>query len=168
MSEKKSGILQEFKTFVMRGNVIDLAVGVIIGAAFQGIVNSVVNDIIMPLIGWIFGNPSFADMYVVLKQPAEAVVPAGTPLAQAKEMGATIFAYGAFVTAIINFLILAVVIFLLVKFINKLTTIGKKEEAAEEAAEPTTKICPFCKSEIALDATRCPHCTSEQPVEADA
>ena len=163
MAKKKSGIVQEFKTFILRGNVMDLAVGVIIGAAFQAIVSSLVNDIIMPLIGWIFGKPSFADWFVVLSSDK-----AYETLEAAKEAGENIFAYGSFITAVINFLILAVVIFLLVKGINRLTTLGKKKKEEEAPAAPTTQVCPFCKSEIAIDATRCPHCTSEQPAEEAA
>ena len=172
MAKKKPGILQEFKTFILRGNVMDLAVGVIIGAAFQAIVNSLVNDVIMPCVGAIFGGADFSDWFVVLKMPAalpEGVTAAQvqTSLAAAKEAGATVFAYGSFITAILNFLILAVIIFLLVKGINRLTAIGKKKEE-EAPAAPTTKICPFCKSEIAIEATRCPHCTSAQPEEEAA
>ena len=172
MAKKKSGIVQEFKTFVLRGNVMDLAVGVIIGAAFQAIVSSLVNDIIMPVVGWIFGKPNFADWFVILKMPEtlpEGVTAAQveTSLAAAKEAGATVLAYGSFLTAILNFLILAVIIFLMVKGINRLTSLGKKKEE-EAPAAPTTKVCPFCKSEIAIDATRCPHCTSEQPAEEEA
>lgn len=130
-------LLNEFKTFALRGNVMDLAVGVIIGAAFQAIINSLVNDVISPLIGLV----------------------ASTDLSY---LVATIngveIRYGAFLTAVINFLIMAVVIFFLVKGMNALAKIGKKEEAP---AAPTTKVCPYCKSSIAIDATRCPHCTSE-------
>ena len=128
--------LNEFKAFAMRGNVIDLAVGVIIGGAFQAIVKSLVDDILSPLIG------------LIVKQDFN-------------ELAATVFdvkiKYGSFITATINFIIMAFVIFLLVKGLNKLTSIGAKAE--EEA--PTTKECPFCKSEVNIAATRCPNCTSE-------
>ncbi len=128
--------LSEFKKFVLRGNVIDLAVGVIIGAAFQAIVNSLVEDIISPLIGLI-ADTDLSDMVATV--------------------GGVDIRWGAFVTAIINFIIMAFVIFLIVKGINKVTELGKKKE--EE--KPTTKVCPHCKSEINIEATRCPHCTSE-------
>ncbi len=149
----------EFKDFIAKGNVIDLAVGVIIGGAFSGIVTSLVNDIVTPLITLITGKLAFADMFVVLtKGLAESEIP--KTLAAAQEAGISTLNYGLFIQGVINFIITAFVIFLLVKSINKIRTMGaKKEEVVEEA--PTTKVCPFCKSEIALDATRCPHCTSE-------
>ncbi len=128
--------LSEFKKFVLRGNVIDLAVGVIIGGAFQAIVNSLVEDIISPLIGLI-ADTDLSDMVATV--------------------GGVDIRWGAFVTAIINFIIMAFVIFLIVKGINKVTELSKKKE--EE--KPTTKVCPHCKSEINIEATRCPHCTSE-------
>jgi len=128
----------EFKEFIMRGNVLDLAVGVIIGGAFQAIVSSLVDDILMPLIGIVLGKVDFSALVV--------------------QVGEASISYGKFITAIINFIIMAFVIFLIVKGINKVTSIGKKEEPA---AAPTTKVCPFCKSEIAIDATKCPHCTSD-------
>lgn len=152
--------LNEFKAFALRGNVIDLAVGVIIGGAFQTIVKSLVNDLIMPFVGLATGGINFTDQFLVLKL-ADGVE-AGTTyasLAAAQEAGATIFAYGSFITAVINFIIMAIVIFLFVKGINNLHKIGKKKE--EAPAAPTTKVCPFCKSEIAIEATRCAHCTSE-------
>lgn len=159
---KGSKFVAEFKKFILRGNVIDLAVGVIIGGAFQSIVKSLVDDLIMPFVGLATGGINFKDQFVVLKL-ADGI-PSGTTYASldaAKEAGATIFAYGSFITAVINFLIMAFVIFLFVKGINKLHDIGKKKEAIEEVIAPTTKICPFCKSEIAIEATRCAHCTSE-------
>lgn len=128
----------EFKEFIMRGNVIDLAVGVIIGGAFQAIVSSLVDDILMPLLGIVLGKVDFSGLVA--------------------QVGDASVAYGKFITAIINFIIMAFVIFLIVKAINKVANINKKEEP--ESA-PTTKVCPFCKSEIAIDATKCPHCTSE-------
>lgn len=163
---KARGVLSEFRAFIMRGNVIDLAVGVIIGAAFQSIVNSIVNDLIMPFVGLLTGSVNFTDQFVVLKyaegDPVAAAGKTYTTLTQAKEAGATVFAYGSFITAVINFLILAVVIFFLVRGINRLQGLYHKDKGEEPApAAPTTKTCPFCKSEIAIDATRCPHCTSE-------
>lgn len=152
--------LNEFKAFALRGNVIDLAVGVIIGGAFQTIVKSLVDDLIMPFVGLATGGINFTDQFLVLKL-AEGVKSGTTyaSLTAAKEAGATVFAYGSFITAVINFIIMAVVIFLLVKAINNLHKLGKKKEEVVE--EPTTKVCPFCKSEIAIEATRCAHCTSE-------
>ena len=156
---KKPQWINEFKTFIMRGNVIDLAVGVIIGGAFQSIVTSVINDLVMPFIGLLTGDVNFVDQFVVLRAPEGIDKATLTTLEAAKTAGATTFNYGSFITALINFLIMAFVIFMLVKLINKVTALGKKkEEPAEEA--PTTKKCPFCCSEIAIEATRCPHCTS--------
>ena len=132
-------IFKEFKEFVMRGNVMDLAVGVIIGGAFGAIVTSLTDDIISPILG-IFGGMDFSDLSV--------------------EVNGAHIMYGKFITAIINFLIMALIIFLMVKGINKIMSLGKKKE--EEPA-PTTKVCPFCCTEIDIKATRCPHCTSELP-----
>ena len=129
--------LKEFKEFAMRGNVIDLAVGVIIGAAFQKIVTSLVNDVISPIIGLV-AKQNFNDL--------------------ALEFAGVTVKYGAFITEVINFIIMAFVIFVMVKALNKLASIGKKEE---EAKEPDTKKCPYCCSEIDIKATRCPNCTSE-------
>ncbi len=137
----------EFKEFIMRGNVMDLAVGVIIGGAFGAIVNSLCADVITPLIqliiGKVIGVDSIDEMTKVLN-----VGP---------------IAFGNFISAVINFLIMAIIIFIMVKAINKLMNIRKKEEEEEE--EATTKVCPFCCSEIDIKATRCPHCTSELPKE---
>ena len=147
-------IIQEFKEFVNRGNVIDMAVGVMIGAAFKGIVDSVVNDLISPVIGIIF-KQDFSSLKVVLK---EAVIAADGITVEVPEVA---IRYGAFIMAIVNFLIIAVILFLMVKMINSLRSIGKhKEEEIPE--EITTKICPYCKSEISIEATRCPYCTSDQ------
>ncbi len=156
---KKPGWINEFKSFIMRGNVIDLAVGVIIGGAFQSIVTSVINDLVMPFIGLLTGDVNFVDQFVILRTPEGVDKATLNTLEAAKAAGATTFNYGAFITALINFLIMAAVIFMLVKLINKVSAIGKKKEAEVEAA-PTTKKCPFCCSEIDLEATRCAHCTS--------
>ena len=129
----------EFKEFALRGNVMDLAVGVIIGGAFQGIVNSLVNDVISPFIG-LFAKTDFKDWVWVIND--------------------TKIAYGAFLTAVINFLIMAFVIFLLVKGLNKLSKLGRKKREEEAAAAPSVKVCPYCCTEIDIKATRCPHCTS--------
>jgi len=161
---------EEFKAFALKGNVMDLAVAVIIGGAFQSIINSVVKDLIMPVINWIFGGIDFTNNFLPLKDAAYEIIPAtsssdavtvGTAtLEQLETAGIGVFKYGAFVTAVINFILMALVIFLLVKGINALTTLRKKpEEAVEE--EPTTKKCPFCCTEIDIEATRCPNCTSQ-------
>lgn len=147
--------LKEFKDFAMRGNVIDLAVGVIIGGAFQKIVTSLVNDLIMPLFSLLTKN-DFATKFIQLTNRENPV----STIEEATEQGVAILTYGNFISVVIDFIIMAFVIFLFIKLINKLSTLGKKEEKEEEAA-PTTKICPFCKSEIAIDAVKCPHCTSD-------
>ncbi len=151
----------EFKEFALRGNVIDLAVGVIIGGAFQTIVKSLVDDLIMPFVGLATGGINFTDQFLILKLADGVEQGTKYPsLSAAKEAGATVFAYGSFVTAVINFIIMAIVIFLFVKLINNLHKLGKKEEV-EEA--PTTRECPFCKNEVDIEATRCAYCTSELP-----
>ena len=142
----------EFKKFIAQGNVIDLAVGVIIGGAFSGIVKSLVENIITPAISVLTKNIAFSDLFYALDGNEYAT------LAAAQEAGAATINYGLFVQGVIDFIITAFVIFLMVKVINKIRNAGKKEE---EPAAPTTKECPFCKSEISIDATRCPHCTSE-------
>ena len=153
--------LKEFKEFAMRGNVIDLAVGVIIGGAFQKIVTSIVNDIVMPLIGLVTKGSDFASKFVALDGGTYATIE------EATEAGAAILTYGNFIAVTIDFIIMAFIIFLLVKGLNKLSTMGKKEEAPAEEPAPTTKVCPFCMSEIAIEATRCAHCTSVLPEEAE-
>ena len=134
-----SKFLNEFKEFALRGNVLDLAVGVFIGGAFQGVVNSLVQDIISHIIG-LFANQDFSNLVLTL--------------------GGVQIKYGSFITALINFIIMAFVIFLIVKSMNKLASLGKHQEVAVEE-EPTTKVCPYCCSEIPISATRCPNCTSE-------
>jgi len=145
-------MLKEFKTFVMRGNVVDLAIGVIIGGAFGKIVTSFVNDIIMPPIGLLLGNVNFSDLFVALDGKTY------DSLAKAQEAGAATLNYGSFINTIIDFLIVALVIFLIVKQINRMTA---KPAPAPAPAEPTTKECPYCFTTIPIKATRCPHCTSE-------
>ena len=153
-------MIKEFKKFIMRGNMIDLAVGMIIGAAFNAIVTSLVNDIFMPLLAAILGKPDFSDLFIIMSGTYEGARP--ETLAAAQEAGLTTLNYGSFITAIINFLLMAIVVFLIVKGMNKLAESGKKITGKQEKkADPTTKICPFCQSEISIKATRCPHCTSE-------
>lgn len=147
-------VLKEFREFAVRGNVIDLAVGVIIGGAFGKIVTSVVNDVIMPPIGKLLGGVDFKDLFIPLDSDKYA---AGMTLSEAKAKGVALIAYGQFINVIIDFLIVAFCVFLLVKGINFLKREQKKEEVA---AEPTTKECPYCLSEIPVKATRCGHCTS--------
>ena len=152
-------MLKEFKEFATRGNIVDLAIGVVIGGAFQKIVNSLVNDIIMPIISIITGKVDFSDMVLTI--------------------GSSSIKYGNFITAIVDFLIIAFSIFLIVRYINKLNKLKeledrvvskidkkgklkkKKEEVVEEVKEPETKICPYCLTEIKYHATRCPNCTSQ-------
>ena len=154
------GFLGEFKKFIMRGNVIDLAVGVIIGGAFQAIVNSLVNDIVSPVISLATKGINFADKFIVLTMDEVSF----KTIEAAKEAGYATLNYGSFITAVINFLIMATVIFLLVKGINKISDMGKKKEE-DAPTVPTTKVCPFCKSEIAIEAVKCPNCTSDLPEE---
>ena len=133
-------LIKEFKEFISRGNVMDMAVGVIIGGAFTAIVNSLVNDMLMPLLSLLTGGFDFSGLSIALGEGENA---------------ATIN-YGSFISAIINFLLIALVIFLIIKAINKVSRKKKEETPAS-----TTKECPYCKEQIAIDATRCPHCTSE-------
>jgi large conductance mechanosensitive channel len=148
------GMMKEFKTFAVKGNVVDMAVGIIIGAAFGTIVKSLVADVIMPPIGLLLGNVDFTNLFIVLKQGAMAG-PYET-LAAASEAGAVTLNYGMFINTIVSFLIVAFAIFILIRNINKL----KKQEEAPPAV-PTTKDCPVCFSTIPIKATRCPMCTSE-------
>ena len=141
---------KEFKAFIMRGNVIDLAVAVIIGGAFGKIVSSLVNDIIMPPIGLLLNGVNFTDLFWAM-DGAQYI-----SLAAAQAAGAPVLAYGSFIKNVVDFLIVAIVIFLMIKGINK---VAKKPAPAP--ATPTTKECPFCCSTIAIKATRCPNCTSE-------
>lgn len=133
--------LEEFKAFALRGNVVDMAIGVVVGGAFTGIVTALTDNFIKPLLQFIMGQATFTN-------------------AQIAEFASN------FAASVVNFIITAFVLFCIIKAINKAADLGKKNEAPAEPEAPTTKVCPFCKSEIAIDATRCPHCTSEQPVEA--
>ena len=157
--KKKNGFISEFKTFVLRGNVIDLAVGVIVGGAFQAIVKSLVDDVVMPAISLLTKGLDFTNLFIQLSGDVKYET-----VEAAKEAGVAVLSYGNFISAIINFFIMAFVIFLLIKGINKISTIGRKEEEVVEE-EPTTKTCPFCKSEISIDAVKCPNCTSDIPKE---
>jgi large conductance mechanosensitive channel len=138
--KKQSKFINEFKEFALRGNVLDLAVGVLIGGAFQNIVASFTKNIISPILGC-FGEVNFSEFSL--------------------KIGNLNITYGAFITDIINFIIMAFVVFLIVKFMNKLANIGNKNKQEEIKEEKTTKICPYCLGEISVKATRCMHCTSE-------
>jgi len=142
-------MLKEFKEFAIRGNVMDLAIGVIIGGAFGKIISSLVADIFMPLISLLLGKVDFANMFISLTGVKYAT------LEEAKTAGAATLNYGLFLIALLDFVIIAIVLFLLVRSINKLS------KKPEPVAEPTTKECPYCLSTIALKAVRCPNCTSE-------
>ena len=141
-------MIEEFKKFVMRGNVLDMAVGIIIGAAFGKIVTSFVNDVLMPPLGLLLGKVDFSNLFINLSStPAET-------LAEAKAAGLPVIAYGAFLSSVVDFLIVAFAIFMLIRQVNRM--MPKKEE--EPAKEP--RLCPYCKTEIPDEATKCPHCTS--------
>jgi large conductance mechanosensitive channel len=144
-------MIKDFKDFIMRGNAVSMAVGIVIGVAFGAIVTSLVNDIIMPPIGLLLGNVDFSNLFIVLREGAAA----GPYLSldAAREAGAVTLNYGVFIITIISFLIIAIVLFFIIRAFNRLK---KKEEE-----KPSTKECPFCFSSIDLKATRCPYCTSE-------
>jgi large conductance mechanosensitive channel len=146
-------MLKEFKEFAMRGNVVDMAVGIIIGAAFGTIVKSLVSDVIMPPIGMLLGNVDFANMFLVLKQGATASPYAS--LADAQAAGAVSINYGVFINTIISFVIVAFAVFMIIRWIN-----NQKRKEETPTAEPTTKECPHCLSAIPIKATRCAFCTS--------
>lgn len=146
---------KDFREFILRGNVVDLAVGVIIGAAFGTIVTSLVNDVIMPPIGLLLGNVDFTDMFVVLKEGTKAAAPYAT-LADAQAAGAVTLNYGVFITRVVSFLIVAFSVFVMVRAITRL-----KRNAEPPAAPPATRGCPYCATDIPIKATRCPNCTSE-------
>ena len=149
-------MLKQFKEFALRGNVLDMAVGIIIGAAFSTIVNSLVNDILMPPFGWLLGGVDFENFYFTI----ESGTPGGpyNSLADAQAAGAVTMNYGVFINSLISFLIVTLAMFLLIRAINQLQN-GRAESTSE--GPPTSKQCPFCLTEIPYLATRCPHCTSQ-------
>jgi large conductance mechanosensitive channel len=147
-------MLKEFKEFVMRGNVVDMAIGIVLGTAFGAIVKSLVSDVVMPPIGLLLGGVDFANLFIVLK--AGTAPRPYASLADAQAVGAVTINYGVFLNTIISFIIIAFVVFLIIRYINRL----QREEEAPPP-EPTTKDCPYCLSSIPIKATRCPHCTSE-------
>ena len=148
-------MLKDFKEFAIKGNVVDLAVGVIIGAAFGGVVSSLVKDILMPPIGWIVGNVDFSNLFVLLKAGADGVGRYAS-LAEAQKAGAITLNIGLFLNTVIHFIIVGFSIFILVRAINRL-----KRPAPTSNSTPVAKDCPFCAMAISIKATRCPHCTSQ-------
>jgi large conductance mechanosensitive channel len=148
-------MLEEFKKFAVKGNVVDMAVGIIIGGAFGTIAKSLVDDVLMPFVGLLLGGVDFSDLFLVLKDGGEMAAPYAT-LADAQAAGAVTVNYGVFVNNVVAFLIVALAVFFLVKGINRL-----KDADEAPPAEPTTKACPFCATDIPIPASRCPHCTSE-------
>lgn len=147
-------MFKEFREFAMRGNVVDMAVGIIIGAAFGAIVKSIVDDIIMPPIGLLLGNVDFSNLFVVLREGHKAAGPYAT-VADAHAAGAVTLNYGLFINTLISFLIIAFSVFMLIRTMNRL------QQRLEKPAAATTKACPYCCSTININATRCPNCTSE-------
>ena len=151
-------MLKEFKEFAIKGNMIDMSVGMIIGSAFTSLVKSVVDDLFMPVISIFTGKLDYSEMFIALDGVDYENLQA------AKDAGASVFAYGNFITNVINFIIMAFVVFLFVRFMNKL----RKKEEAPAPAPVTTKECPYCKSTVHIDAVKCPHCLSELAVEDKA
>lgn len=144
-------MLKEFKEFAVKGNMIDMAVGIIIGGAFNSLVSTLVNDVIMPLLSILTGKIDFSNIFIAMDGNKYATL-------SAVPEGVAVVKIGTFISGVLNFIIMAFVVFLIVKFINRLRT--SREEPAKEAPAPTTKKCPYCMTEIAIEATRCPHCTS--------
>lgn len=156
-------VLNDFREFIMKGNVIDLAVGIIIGGGFNTIVTSLVNDILMPPIGLLLGDVNFSDFYVILKQ-GETPVAAHATLEKAQAAGAVTWNYGLFINSLISFLIIAIAVFFIIRGVNKMQQEVEKRAMKPETAvdeETQEKTCPFCIRMIPLKATRCPYCTSE-------
>lgn len=148
-------MLKDFKEFMMRGNVVDMAVGIVIGASFGGIVKSLVDDVLMPPIGLLLGRVDFSNLYLTLR---EGAVPGPyAALAEAKKAGAVTLNLGLFANTVINFVIVGLAIFLVVRSVNRLRDMNK---AKEPEAAPTMRDCPYCASSISIKAVRCPHCTS--------
>jgi large conductance mechanosensitive channel len=148
-------MLKDFKEFVMRGNVVDMAIGIVIGAAFGTIVKSFVDDVLMPPIGLLLGHVDFSNLFITLKEGAKAAGPYAS-LAAAKAAGAVTLNLGIFINTIISFIIIAFAVFLVIKGINRM-----KREKEAPAAAPSTRECPFCLPTIPLQASRCPNCTSQ-------
>ena len=149
--------LDEFKAFAIKGNVIDMAVGIIIGAAFGKVVDSLVKDVIMPPMGWLMGKVDFTNLYITL--PQNGKIQTFDSLEAAQAAGAVTINYGVFINTIISFILVAFAVFMLIKGINKLKAAAEKKQETQEAA--TTKECPRCFSQIDIKATKCPHCTAD-------
>jgi len=166
MSSRRRQMLEEFKTFAMRGNILDLAVGFTVGAAFTTIARSLVDDVLMPPIGLVFGRVDFADLYLLLRAGREPL-PENATLAQAQDLGAVTLNYGRFLNSVVTFLLVAAAMFLILRFVRKIDTelderLGGRASSADA---PANKKCAYCRSVVDVQATRCPHCTSE--LEAD-
>ena len=163
MFEKIKKELGEFRAFAVKGNIIDMAVGIIIGASFSGVVNSLVSDIIMPPIGYVLGKVDFSNLYFVIPKDNISLqtvfFPAYPSLDAAKAAGEVTVGYGVFINQLISFVIVAFAVFMLIKGVNKLQAVTKKEEDAVE--EATMKACPRCTTMIPINATKCPHCTAD-------
>ena len=148
-------MFKEFKEFAIKGNVVDMAVGIIIGAAFTGVVQSLVKDVLMPPLGLLMGGVDFTDFFIVLKEGT--IPPPYGSMTAAQEAGAVTLNYGVFLNTLISFLIVSFAVFILIRYINKL----KRPQEKPEPVTPTIKKCNYCFSDIPVEATRCPHCTSE-------
>lgn len=148
-------MFEEFRKFALRGNVVDMAVGIVIGVSFGTIVKSLVDDVLMPPIGLLLGGVDFSNLFITLKNPGGTEL---TTLAEVTEAGAVVIAYGSFLNTVISFLIVALAVFLLIRSINNM---ARKKADAPEPASPTEKDCAFCATSIPIAARRCPHCTSE-------
>jgi len=157
-------LFNEFKEFIIQGNVIDLAIGIIIGAAFSSVVNSIVDNLLMPPLSLLIGNVNFQDLFLVLKK-GEYPLPPNATLEMANELGALTLNYGKFLTDAISFILLGIGVFLIVKAINQLNKTAEelnlKVKTEDEQQEPSEKECPYCFERIAIKATRCPYCTSQ-------
>lgn len=160
MLNKMKQCLDEFKTFAIKGNVIDMAVGIIIGAAFGKIVDSMVKDVLMPPIGWMMGKVDFGNLYITLPNFDGEIVKYPS-LEAAQSAGAVTINYGLFLNSLISFIFVAFAVFLLIKCINKIRAAAEKTASDKEAETPTVKTCPYCCSEININAKKCPNCTSE-------
>lgn len=158
-------LFQEFQAFIVKGNAMDLAIGIIIGSAFSAVVNSIVENLMMPPFGLLLGRVDFQDLFIILRQ-ADPMVPPNATLEMAREAGAVTFNYGLFLTDLFSFILLGFGVFLIVRGINRLNRKAnlikdKMVTREEEIVEPTEKDCPFCLKDIPIKATRCPYCTSQ-------
>jgi large conductance mechanosensitive channel len=184
VKERQKSFWGEFKTFITKGNVINLAVGVVLGAAFQAIVNSLVSDVVMPFVGMFTKGVDFGKLYVDLtemfaKVPVVDILvgTSGEPifpepiinsLESARAANHVVLAYGSLLTAVLNFIVIGLVIFLLIRNINRMSErLSRKKKKTEAAPAPLARKCPYCCTEIPNEATRCPHCTSDLPVQED-